>query len=1231
MFGGGHRARRFSLLLLEEGEDYVGDWVATAAWPPAVPGNAAGTPTLAGRLRLASKSLFFEPDDGRVPIARLPLASTTRLEPVPGTDSMAFEVVCTSVTRMKADNADGPYGFDRFEGDRGGGSGGGREAANTPLLPPPAWRFTLPYASLESVLPSAHTYLAASRLPHGDRAAALASLAAERVARAAFDPSRLADYSEAVAWEGAARLAAPLTSQAGRLAITDARLYFQPLDDLDGDKPVRSHAVARVGALAKRRSGLRPVGLEVFFLSEDVGRGGSAGGGGRNAATAPDRAGTWGGPSALLTFSTPAARNAAAAALTRSLGAAAPARAAASAAAFEDPARIAAVTAAWSEGRLSNLDYLLFLNLASGRSFADVTRYPVVPWVLADYSSPTLDLHSPTSYRDLSKPMGALSPARLATFRERMAHMPPSDDARDAPFLYGTHYSCPGYVLFWLVRAAPAHMLRLQGGRFDAPDRLFASVGEAWASASTSPADVKELIPEFYLGDPAFLVNGGGLALGRRQDGRPVGDVALPPWAGHPAADPAAFLRLHRAALESACVSANLHHWVDLVFGFKARGAPAAAADNLFHPLTYEDTLPADIEAAFPDPRDRVALEVQVSEFGQCPRQLFVAPHPRRRACPAWGEERGGSDGESGARAGTAPAALALAVLATASAAVEGGGEGGGRAGGAPPAVPPGGVGPDELAALDVLPVEAVVAEEAPPPVAPAVAQASAPAPAAPAAPLPAAAQPPPPPSSSSRLAGAAPALVGALAGAAVAGGEGLSSTLRGLFGGRRASSAGGGAAGAAATSPTPAVAALASPHPSRPGLLASPHPSRPGPWGPAAAARLASLAPTPPIRIGTLAGGVSGLAAARGLGSDVIVYAVGTAGVLQSCSANAGTRLRCTPLSPAAPLTCLALLPGGGGPGRPANLVALAGGLDGRVHAYQPASGTVLGSWAAHGDAVTAAVIVAGGIGSGSSTPCLATGSWDGTVRLWALDAANLPWAPATTSPPTPLATLPLPPSSPGADRPGVWALAVDVMRSGPSSSASSSRSPRLILAGTDDGGVFGWDARAVPATTTPLFAAPGLVSGGDYIAGLALCPQSGGRGSSGVTTAVAACGDGRLRLLHLSPASPSSLPFVTTAATSPPAGAPFRCVASDGGASVAGTEDGRLLVWDLVAAAAAVAAGEDATNPLLLPALTVAPGHAVTAVTVGTPGSGGKGGAPPALVVVTGDDEGAVSVFRV
>jgi hypothetical protein len=71
----------------------------------------------------------------------------------------------------------------------------------------------------------------------------------------------------------------------------------------------------------------------------------------------------------------------------------------------------------------------------------------------------------------------------------------------DAPFMYGSHYSCPGYVMFWMVRAAPGHLLRLQGGRFDAPDRLFCSVKEAWDSVTASSADVKELIPEFFLSD----------------------------------------------------------------------------------------------------------------------------------------------------------------------------------------------------------------------------------------------------------------------------------------------------------------------------------------------------------------------------------------------------------------------------------------------------------------------------------------------------------------------------------------------------------------------------------------------------------------------------------------------------------------------------------------------------------------------------------------------------------
>ena len=66
-------------------------------------------------------------------------------------------------------------------------------------------------------------------------------------------------------------------------------------------------------------------------------------------------------------------------------------------------------------------------------------------------------------------------------------------------FLYGSHYSTPGFVLFYLVRAAPELMLCLQNGRFDLPDRMFNGISEAWNNVLTNNSDFKELIPEFYM------------------------------------------------------------------------------------------------------------------------------------------------------------------------------------------------------------------------------------------------------------------------------------------------------------------------------------------------------------------------------------------------------------------------------------------------------------------------------------------------------------------------------------------------------------------------------------------------------------------------------------------------------------------------------------------------------------------------------------------------------------
>lgn len=85
----------------------------------------------------------------------------------------------------------------------------------------------------------------------------------------------------------------------------------------------------------------------------------------------------------------------------------------------DDSSKEENMTLQWQNGIISNLDYLLYLNSAADRSFNDLTQYPVVPWVIQDYTSPVLDLDNPASYRDLSKPMGALNEQRLGYLKVR--------------------------------------------------------------------------------------------------------------------------------------------------------------------------------------------------------------------------------------------------------------------------------------------------------------------------------------------------------------------------------------------------------------------------------------------------------------------------------------------------------------------------------------------------------------------------------------------------------------------------------------------------------------------------------------------------------------------------------------------------------------------------------------------------------------------------------------------
>ncbi len=293
-------------------------------------------------------------------------------------------------------------------------------------------------------------------------------------------------------------------------------------------------------------------------------------------------------------------------------------------------------TQKWSNHEMSNFEYLMKLNTIAGRSYNDLTQYPIFPWILKDYTSAQLDLNNPEVYRDLSKPVGVLNKKFEEYVRQKYELFEdPTGTMR--PFHYGTHYSNSANVMHYLIRLEPFTTLhiQLQSDRFDVADRQFYSIPSTWKVIYENPNDVKELIPEFfYL--PEFLENMNSIFLylfktkkitkilfkldfdfGELQISKnKVDNVTLPAWAQNPEH----FINLHRKALESDYVSEHLNEWIDLIFGYKQQGPEAEKALNVYMYCSYEGAIDLD---AITDPVARHATEGMISNFGQTPMQLL--------------------------------------------------------------------------------------------------------------------------------------------------------------------------------------------------------------------------------------------------------------------------------------------------------------------------------------------------------------------------------------------------------------------------------------------------------------------------------------------------------------------------------------------------------------------------------------------------------------------------------
>ncbi|KAK7343619.1 hypothetical protein VNO77_12511 [Canavalia gladiata] len=232
----------------------------------------------------------------------------------------------------------------------------------------------------------------------------------------------------------------------------------------------------------------------------------------------------------------------------------------------------------WWRGELSNFEYLLILNRLAGRRWGDHTFHPVMPWVI-DFSSKPDD-NCDAGWRDLSK-----SKWRLAKGDEQLDF---TYSTSEIPHHVSDECLSELAVCSYKARRLPLSVLRMAVRSVYEPNEYPSTMQRLYQWTPD------ECIPEFYCDAQIFKSIHDGMS-----------NLAVPSWAE----SPEGFIKLHRDALESNRVSFQLHHWIDITFGYKMSGQAAIAAKNVMLPPSEPMT-----------PRST----------GR--RQLFTKPHPIRQA-----------------------------------------------------------------------------------------------------------------------------------------------------------------------------------------------------------------------------------------------------------------------------------------------------------------------------------------------------------------------------------------------------------------------------------------------------------------------------------------------------------------------------------------------------------------------------------------------------------------------
>ena len=229
------------------------------------------------------------------------------------------------------------------------------------------------------------------------------------------------------------------------------------------------------------------------------------------------------------------------------------------------------------KGKLTNYDYLLYLNKYSARTYNDLSQYPVFPWLLINLNEinkvfdEILNNHNEISeLRDLNYPITAQTVEKRKEIIKKFL-----EEAKEEknPAHFGNTYSNSAYIFYYLMRINPytQNLIKLQSYKMEEPDRTFNSINDIVIVLSDQ-FDNRELIPDIFCYID-YYINLNCDYYGIKKKKQIVDDFKIDNSISteytNIISNHINVLYNEKKLLNSRYISERISNWVDLIFGKK--------------------------------------------------------------------------------------------------------------------------------------------------------------------------------------------------------------------------------------------------------------------------------------------------------------------------------------------------------------------------------------------------------------------------------------------------------------------------------------------------------------------------------------------------------------------------------------------------------------------------------------------------------------------------------------